>query len=123
MEEPKTTHEDLAEEFRNLGKNLVEALRLAWDSPERQKLHRELESGLSEVARTLKEEAVKFSQSQTGQQLKSDLEELHQKVVHSEAESAARKEILDALRKVNVELEKAAIKWKGNPEDPHQTGS
>jgi DNA-binding transcriptional regulator YbjK len=123
MDEQQTTHEDLAEEFRSLGKNLVEALRAAWDSSERQKLQKELEAGLAETASFLKEEAVKFSQSQSGQQLKSDLEELHQRVKRGEAETAARKEILEALRTVNAELEKAAKKWKGGPEGPHQTGS
>jgi small-conductance mechanosensitive channel len=122
MDDQKTTHEDLAEEFRNLGKNLVEALRSAWDSPERQKLQKELEEGLTAAAGTLKEEAVKFSQSQSGQQLKSDLEELHQRVKLGEAETATRKEILEALRTINAELEKAAKKWKGSSGDPHRTG-
>ena len=39
----------LADDLRDLGNNLVELLRTAWDRPERKKLREEIESGLAEL--------------------------------------------------------------------------
>jgi hypothetical protein len=108
MDEPKQSGEELAEEFRNLGRNLVEALRNLWESPERQRLQNDLEAGLAEFSATVKEEADKFGQSPTGQQVKSEWEDLKGRVESGEAEAYARQEILSVLRKVNSELEKAS---------------
>ncbi|MDD2694408.1 MAG: hypothetical protein PHD58_00605 [Anaerolineales bacterium] len=123
MDELPHSEENLAEEFRQLGRNLVEALRSAWDRPERQKLRDELEAGLAEAAATLKSEAENFKHSPTGQQLRSELDDLRQRINSGEAEQVARQEILNALRLVNAELEKAAGRWKapaeaGKPEPP-----
>lgn len=106
MENNQPNREDVAEEFRSLGRNLVEALRSAWESPERQKLQNELEAGLSAFTTTFKEEADKFQHSPTGQQIQAELKDLHNRVQSGEAEALARREILSALRKVNAELSK-----------------
>ncbi|MDD5466944.1 MAG: hypothetical protein PHS96_03985 [Anaerolineales bacterium] len=123
MDDTPHSEENLAEEFRQLGCNLVETLRAAWDRPERQKLQDELEAGLAELAATLKTEAENFAQTPAGQQLKSELDDLRQRINSGEAEQVARQEILNALRLVNAELEKAAGRWKapaeaGKPEPP-----
>jgi predicted component of type VI protein secretion system len=118
MDEPKQSREELAEEFRNLGRNLVDTLRGVWESPERQRLQKDLEAGLAEFSATLKEEADKFSQSPTGQQVKSEWEDLKGRVDSGEAEAYARQEILSVLRRVNSELEKASQRWQ-----THETSS
>jgi uncharacterized membrane protein YccC len=109
---PESTIED---EFRSLGTNLVETLRSLWDSPERKKVQEEIEQGLAQLAETLKSEADTFKQSPTGQRLQSDLDELGKRVRTGEAESAAREEILKALRLINTELGKAAEQIKRRP--------
>jgi hypothetical protein len=119
MDEPRQPREELEEEFRNLGRNLVETLRRAWESPERQRLQQDLEAGLAEFSATIKEEASKFSQSPHGQQFKSEFEDIKQRVQNGEAEAYARQEILNALRKVNSELERASQRWQAkNPASP-----
>lgn len=105
MENPEKPH-DIADEFRLLGENLVQALRSAWESPERQKLQDEIETGLNQFAATIKQEADSFQQSQTGQQLKSDLEDLRQRVESGEAVDKARDELVKVLKAINAELEK-----------------
>jgi hypothetical protein len=106
---PQGTIED---EFRTLGKNLLDTLRTMWDSPERKKVQEEIEQGLNQLADTLKAEADTFKQSPTGQRLQSDLNDLHQRVRSGEAETAAREEILKALRAINTELGKVADQIK-----------
>ena len=98
--------DDLRQEFRNLGNNLAGAARSAWDSPERKKLMLELENGLNEVAAALRKETETFRSSPTGQQLKTDMEDLQQRIHSGELEGKARQEILNALRRLNTELQK-----------------
>lgn len=122
MTTPPPPEENLAEEFRQLGRNLVEALRTAWDRPERQKLQSELEAGLTELAATLRGEADNFAQTPAGQQIKNELDDLRERINSGEAEQVARQEILNALRLVNAELEKAAGRWRSSG-DTGQTSS
>jgi hypothetical protein len=104
--------ENLEDEFRNLGQNLVEALRTAWDSPERKRLQQEIGNGLTELNATLKKEFEDFDSSETSQRLKSDVENLRQRVRSGEAETKVRSELLNALRIANEEIRKATANWK-----------
>ena len=57
MDNPEKPN-DIAEEFRMLGENMVQALRSAWESPERKKLQDEIEAGLNQFATTIKRDDV-----------------------------------------------------------------
>ena len=116
MTEGQQPDNNLSDEFRNLGHNLINAMRAAWDNPERKKLQQEIEDGLEEFASTVKAEADHFSQSPTGQRLRSDVEGLQERVRTGEVETKVRDELLNALRTVNAELEK--VTGKLQPEDP-----
>ncbi len=110
MNQSQKPEENLADEFHNLGKNIVEALSSAWERPERKQLQQEIVAGLSDLANTLKREVDSFQASPTGQQVKSELEELRERVRSGEAEESLRAELLKALRLINTELEKAAAR-------------
>lgn len=112
MDNPENPN-DIADEFRALGENLARTLRTAWESPERKKLQDEIEQGLAELTAKLRVEAETFQQSTTGQQLKSDLDDLRQRVQSGEAADKAREELLKALKIINTELEKAVSRWSG----------
>lgn len=103
----------ISDEFRTLGENLLKALNSVWDSPERKKLQQEIEDGLNQLATTLRSEASTFNESSTGQQLKSDFEDLRQRVRSGEAEAKAREELLKALKLINAELDKVTSRWSG----------
>jgi len=111
MSDNPNREENLADEFRSLGENLIKTLRTVWESPERQKLQKEIEDGLAELASTMQKEASNFRQSPSGQQLKSDFEDLRQRVRSGEAEAKAREELIKALKIVNAELKKATSQW------------
>jgi hypothetical protein len=106
MSESTPPEDKLAEEFHNLGKNLMDAFRTAWETPERQKLQQDIESGLNELGNTLRQEYNTFSESPTGQKLKADVEDLHERVRTGEAEAKVRSDLLVALKTVNEELQK-----------------
>ena len=116
MSEDKSNQNELNEEFRKLGIHLMDSIRSIWDRPEREKLQKEVEEGLDTFTNTMKEEVQKFRQSPTGQQLKFEIEDLNQRIKSGEAEQLARQEVINALRKVNQELEKVIQKWDINSE-------
>jgi hypothetical protein len=122
MNDNQNQEENITDELRQLGENLINAVTAAWDRPERKKLQKEIEEGLTELSQTLKNEAQSFNESPTGQQLKSDVEDLRQRVRSGEAETEVRSELLNALKTVNSELKKAVKKIQGeeSPAGPDQ---
>jgi Ser/Thr protein kinase RdoA (MazF antagonist) len=103
---PKKEPNDVAEELRQLGQNLIEALRGAWDSEERKKLLQEIEAGLGDLGATLSQATQDFSSTPTGQTLKADLNDFQERLRTGEVENKVRSEILNALKAVNRELKR-----------------
>jgi len=120
MSQTEPRKENLSDEFRNLGENLVGLLRAVWESPERQDLQREIESGISELGYTVKTEVDSFSEGPTGQRLKSDVKSVDQKIRTGETQDKIRNELLQALKTVNAELQKASNRWSEESESAGQ---
>lgn len=114
MTEGPKFEDNLTDEFRTLGQNLLNTLHAAWERPERKKLQQEIEDGLSELVNTLKDEADTFASSPTGQKVKTEAEDLRQRVQTGEVDTAIRSELLKALQTVNAELKKAAGRLGGD---------
>lgn len=111
MAEPETQEGDLSSEFRDLGKKLVDALRATWESPESKHLQQELETGLSNLADTLRQEMGSFMQTAAGQKLKAEVGDLRERVQSGETETQIRMELLKVLQSLNQELGDAARRW------------
>jgi len=106
-DEESIPEENLAEEFRILGKNLSEALRTAWEHPERKRIQDEIVSGLNELGATFKSEMDNFTQSPSGQQIKSEVQEIGERIRDPQVQTRVHQELLSALQSVNAELQKA----------------
>jgi len=110
MADPKPHQEQsttLADEFAELGRNIKKALQSAWTSEERRRLQSEIETGLREASRALKQATDELSRSQVAQNLKTDAEDFQRRVQNGELEAKVRSELLAALRMANEELKKA----------------
>jgi signal recognition particle GTPase len=118
--ENKSPEGDLGEQLNELGKNLRDALRTAWESDERRKLQQDIEVGLANLRDSLNQAATDFSSSQTGQTLKEDVKDLNERWKTGDVGSKVRTEIADALRTVNQELQKASRKDPPPPADKPQ---
>ena len=116
MNDEPSSEGNLTDEFRTLGRNLLNTLHAAWDRPERKNLQQEIENGLSELMDTLKSEAGNIASSPTGQKVKTEAEDLRQRVQTGEVDTAIRSELLKALQTVNAELKKAATRMGGDQE-------
>jgi hypothetical protein len=118
--ENKSSNEDIGDQLNELGKNLREALRTAWESDERRKLQQDIEEGLANLRDSLNQAAKDFSSSPTGQNLKDDVKDIHERWETGELGSKVRSEIAEALRTVNKELQKASQKNQPPPSDKPQ---
>ncbi len=112
----EVTPDDLADEFRNLGENLTNLLRSAWESEERRKLQSEIESGLRELNTSLRQAANEFEQSPSGQKLKTEVNELRDRVRAGEVQEDLRQELVAVLQRINTELQKARRRQPSEPE-------
>lgn len=99
---------EVAQEFRRLGENLQDILRTAWESPERKKLQSEIKVGLAELETSLNKAATEFRESPTGQRLKTEVENLGERVRSGEVEGRLRTDLLSLLRQLNIRLEEAS---------------
>ena len=120
MNDEPNSEGNLTDEFRTLGRNLLNTLHAAWDRPERKNLQQEIENGLSELMDTLKSEAGNVASSPTGQKVKMEAEDLRQRVQTAEVDTAIRSELLKALQTVNAELKKAATRMGGDQDTGQQ---
>jgi len=108
--ESKTPSDNISDQLNELGKNLRDAMQSAWESEERRKLQKEIEDGLANLGASLSQAAKDFSNSPTGQNLKEDVKDMQERWRTGEAKSKAHTDIVEALRKVNNELQKATKK-------------
>jgi signal recognition particle GTPase len=113
-------NDDIGEQLNELGKNLRETLRTAWESDDRRKLQQEIEFGLTNLRDSLNQAASDFSNSQAGQNLKEDVKDLHERWQTGDVGSKVRSEIADALRTVNKELQKTYQKSQPPPPEKPQ---
>src|SRR4030042_4025092 len=118
--ENKSPNENIGEQLNELGKNLRDALRTAWESEERVKLQQEIEEGLANLRDSLNQAANDFTNSPTGQNLKEDVKDIHYRWQTGEVGSRVRSEIAEALRTVNQELQKTSQKSQPPPTDKSQ---
>jgi len=119
--ENKGANETISDQLNELGKNLRDALQAAWSSDERRKLQQDIEDGLSNLGASLSQAARDFSSTPTGQTLKEDVKDLQQRWRSGEVGSKVHSEVVDSLRRVNEELQKAARKNPPSPPDNPQS--
>ena len=115
MPQEDTKSQQLKSEFEHLGDNLRQLFVSAWESEERKNFQDELERGLADLRDSLKQTANDFQESETGQKVKAEAEDLRDRIASGEVEQKVREDILSVLHKVNAELEKIT---KPEPEDP-----
>jgi hypothetical protein len=111
MSDETPNEENLSQEFEALGKNLIGAIRSAWEAPESKRLREDMTSGLGDLVSTVKREADNLASHPTTQQLKNDVNQIGEKMKAPEAQAAVRREMLGALKAVNSELQKLIDRW------------
>ncbi len=115
----KPSGDSISDQLNELGKNLRDAMQTAWASDERRKLQQEIEEGMASLGSTLSQAAKDFSNSNTAKTIKDDMKDLGDRWRSGDVGSKVHADLVDALRRVNDELQKAT---KKNPPPPDQPG-
>jgi ElaB/YqjD/DUF883 family membrane-anchored ribosome-binding protein len=110
-------NDNISDQLNQLGKNLRQILQSVWQSDERKKLQSEIQEGLKGMRDSLNQTAQEFSSTPTGKTISDDVKDFQERWRSGEVQSKARSEIMDALHKVNEELQKAAQKNAPPPTD------
>jgi len=113
---PQGQAASIADEFAELGRNIKQALQSAWTSEERKRLQSEIETGLREASRVLKQATDELSKSQAAANFKADAEDFQRRVQTGEVEAKIRSELQAVLHMANEELRKA-FSSEGAPEE------
>lgn len=111
MSENRPDEESLRDEFETLGRNLIDALRSAWEAPESRRLREEVTTGLSDLGSTLKREAENLSSSPAAQKVQTSVEGVGEKLRAPEVQDKVRRELIGALQVMNTELQKVIDRW------------
>jgi hypothetical protein len=111
----KQPESDLSEEFRRLGQNLKQAAEAAWTGPEGQRLRGEIKAGLQALEKGINDTAVEMTTGETGQKIKTEVNEFSERVRSGQVEKQLRQDLLSALRSLNSHFDQAAGKSSGEP--------
>jgi len=104
----ENSSEDVSAEWQNLGQNLKSVFQDTWESEERRKLQEDIEAGLADFASSINKAVEDFKETPTGQKLKTDVDDFHERVRSGEVEGKAREGVAAVLRSINSELEKVS---------------
>ena len=114
MPENEPSQDNLVEEFRKLGKNLIDTAHAAWNHPEREKVQKEIEKGLAELGDSLNQEYEHLKESTPVERIKLDVDNIRERVRESETEEKIRNGLLTSLHQVNKELENLTKYWESD---------
>ena len=112
-EETTNQSGSLRDEFQALGENLKAILNAAWESEERKKFQSELEAGMRELGTAMNDFADDIRSSQTGETIRREAADFHERVKSGEVEEKAREEVVKVLQGLNDEINKAVDKMSG----------
>ena len=120
-DDKKSTSDTISDQLNELGKNLRDALQTAWSSDERRKLQQDIEEGMASLGASLSQAAKDFSNTPTGKTITEDMKDLQERWRSGEVSSKVHTEVVDTLRRVNEELQKASRKNPPPPADKPQS--
>lgn len=109
-DQPKPEH--VGDAFQRLGENLQSLVQYAWASDTRRQLQQELEAGLGQLERSVRDLAADVAGSEPGQRIQQQMDALHSQVESGELEDRARQQLLLALARINRELEDTLERWQ-----------
>ena len=119
MSEEPRVEKSLVEQLDHLGRQLADAIRLAWESEDRKKLQAEIAEGLDGFGKQVTAALDKASQSDAAKQLKEQTAKVAADVRESDVAGQVRKGMLAGLETANRELGKLLEKLESQaPEAP-----
>ena len=104
----ETESVNVTEELKDLGRQVAETLRSAWESAERQKVESEIREGVKSFVDEIDKAVREAKSSTTAQKFHNDAAEMRQKIESSDIADKARTGVVQGLRWLSDELGKLA---------------
>jgi hypothetical protein len=112
MNEKDRLKSEIENELHNLRHNLEGFFTALWESEERQQIQDEIKDQLKQLGETLDKAANDLSQSDTGKQIRADIEDIRRRYESGELREKGYAELMNVLKRINLELESASRYWK-----------
>jgi hypothetical protein len=113
---------DLANEFRNLGRQLGDTMRSAWNSEERQRFEAELREGVKTFAHEVEKAVQEIKDGQASQKAREEVSELKTRVESGEIADKTRTTLAQGLQWLSNELSKLADQFTPQEKQPPSEG-
>ncbi len=118
--EPAATPEptDVVDELRNLGRQVGETIRTAWQSEERQNFESDMRQGIQSFADEIDKVIREVREGEAGRKVREEASELRAKVEESDIPAKARGGLIQGLRWLSDELGKLADQFGPKEKEP-----
>jgi hypothetical protein len=109
-EEPAAKAEtvNISDQLQNLGKQVADTLRSAWESDQRQKVEAEVRDGMKSFANEIDKVLHQVRDGAAAQKIKEEAADVKAKVEASDLPNKARSSVVSGLKWLSVELGKLA---------------
>lgn len=112
---------DIVDELKNLGRQVAETLRTAWESEERQKMETEVREGIKSFADEVDKVIREARASEPAKKVREEATELKAKVEEADLAKKARTSLVQGLSWLSDELGKLAEQFAPKEKQPEPT--
>ncbi|MCA9939004.1 MAG: hypothetical protein KC418_10190 [Anaerolineales bacterium] len=109
---------DVVEELKNLGRQVAETLRTAWESEERQKMEADVREGIKSFADEVDKVIREARDSDAAQKMREEATELKAKMEEADLAKKARSSLVQGLGWLSDELGKLAASLSPKEKQP-----
>lgn len=117
-EEPVKPDLNVANELRDLGKQVADTLRTAWNSQERHRVEAEIREGVKSFADELEKMVREAKESPTAGKIKEEATQVKDKFESSDVGNKAKSSVVNGLRWLSEELGKLADQFTPTEKSP-----
>lgn len=109
---------DIVDELKNLGRQVAETLRTAWESAERQKMEAEVREGIKSFADEVDKVIREARASEPARKVREEATDLKSKVEEADLAKKARTGLVQGLSWLSDELGKLAEQFSPKEKEP-----
>lgn len=117
-EEPAKPELNMANELRDLGKQVADTLRTAWNSQERHRVEAEIREGVKSFADELEKMIREAKESPAAGKIKEEAIQVKTKFESSDVGNKTKSSVVNGLRWLSEELGKLADQFTPNEKSP-----
>lgn len=117
----KAASMDIVEELKNLGRQVAETLRSAWESEERQKMETDVREGIKSFADEVDKVIREARDSEPAQKVREEATEIKSKMEETDLGKKARTSLVQGLGWLSEELGKLAEQLMPKEKQPETT--